>query len=433
MIRQFVDGKVKRTGQSITMSPAALLSAKIKARALLDDDSRNWITNKPTRQFVKTREGKDSTYSKRLRVCKNLLLLSYVVGDFESSLVFDRMIAPYNAPPPSPDLIMTYLDYKICTTDTPLMYQDKPVLIPGTDLPMMCSATWHCPTNVEDVSSCLKELTILHDSCSGPYHTQTACTDCMNAPKQGAIWGSCEAHANNPVLCDVRRGDVLTYSPLVARLSFWKSKMLKQHVRKGNCQLEPREVRILRTHLVGTRKRYDFQFYVMILTGIRLFLRADEVLKLTVDKFCETMSIVEPTKVLQLCCWIKGKSDDIAVLLKIFEDVNDPPLDLILHLMVYVKCFGIKADGYLFPWYNPAGEEVEYPYSSFHGKFSLVCRNVLKFPPEIQVGTHTMRKSAYLFASWGLLGYCGRINDKGKAFGGVLGSSIMIFFTILCY
>jgi hypothetical protein len=46
----------------------------------------------------------------------------------------------------------------------------------------------------------------------------------------------------------------------------------------------------------------------------------------------------------------KGKTDDIAVLLKIFEDVNDPPLDLILHLMVYVKCFYIKEDGFLFPW-----------------------------------------------------------------------------------
>jgi hypothetical protein len=92
MIRQFVDGKVKYTGQSITMSPTALLSAKTKARALLNDESCNWITNKPTRQFMKTREGKDYMYSKHLRVCKNLLLLSYMVGDFESSLVFDRMI-----------------------------------------------------------------------------------------------------------------------------------------------------------------------------------------------------------------------------------------------------------------------------------------------------------------------------------------------------
>jgi hypothetical protein len=170
MIRQFVDGKAKYTGQSITMSSAALLSAKTKARALLDEKSCNWITNKPTHQFVKTREEKYSMYSKRLRVCKNLLLLSYVVGDFESSLVFVRMIAPYNAPPPNPDLIMTYLDYKICTTDTPPTYQEF-VLIPGTDLPMMCSATWHCPTNVKDVSSCLKELTLLHDSCGGLYHT----------------------------------------------------------------------------------------------------------------------------------------------------------------------------------------------------------------------------------------------------------------------
>jgi hypothetical protein len=168
-----------------------------------------------------------------------LLLFSYVVGDFESSLVFDRMIAPFNTPPPNPDLIMTYLDFKICTTDTPLMYHDKPVLIPGTDLP----------------------YPILHNSCGRPYRTQMACSDCINAGKQGAIWGSCEAHTNNPVLCDVHRGDVLTYYPLVVRMIFWKAKVLRQHVRKkGNCQLEPREVRILRTHLVGTRIPFDFQF-----------------------------------------------------------------------------------------------------------------------------------------------------------------------------
>jgi hypothetical protein len=78
----------------------------------------------------------------------------------------------------------------------------------------------------------------------------------------------------------------------------------------------------------------------------------------------------------------------------------DPTFDGVREVFFY-----IKEDGFLFPWYNSAGEEVQYSYSLFHGKFSAVCRNVLKCPPEIQVGTHTMRKSAYLFASWGLLGY----------------------------
>jgi hypothetical protein len=126
----------------------------------------------------------------------------------------------------------------------------------------------------------------------------------VGAGKVGHVWGSCAArHTNNPVLCDVRRGDAMMHSPLVScLLTFWKSKMLKKHIRKADCQLEPREVRILHVHLIGTRIPADFQFYTMSLTGIRLFPQINKVLTLTVETFCESMFIVEPTKVCQLCC-----------------------------------------------------------------------------------------------------------------------------------
>ena len=131
-------------------------------------------------------------------------------------------------------------------------------------------------------------------------------------------------------------------------------------MRKGNAALCPSEVRKLRRVLVGSGNQDHFKLYTMILLGIKLFLRSDELLCLTVEQFCTKMAQVDPEGVRSLAAWIQGKSDNAPILLNIYSDPADYEFDLVHHLLVYIKTFNIQ-NGLLFP--NSSGGEI--PYETF--------------------------------------------------------------------
>ena len=407
--------------RKLKIPPQYVAECQEKVRAILNDPSRKFLDGENNREILQKKEGVKGTngkYQKYMRLNRDLLNFAYLVQDFESCLVLDRTIAPANPPPPNPDLILAYLNFKICTEDTPLSFSGNPVKRPFSDDIVKCTATWKCPSMVESVTGFLNELHRLHDNLKGPYRVIKPCDECvaLNVPRNdnSSMWASCRLHANAPRLVEVRKGSIMEHSPVIMRLAYWRKQMNNLHTRKGNCQLTPHEVRLLRMHLLGTGRQEDFQFYIMILVGIKLFKRVDEVLSLSVDKFCKEHSIVTPSGVLQLACWVKGKCDARAILLKIFDDKEDPEFDLILHLLAYVKVFNIQGQSaVLFPDCSKE-DGSRWTYSKFYKKFSKVVREVLRKPDTCQVGTHVLRKTAYLFASWGLLGYCSGKGSSGK-------------------
>jgi hypothetical protein len=63
----------------------------------------------------------------------------------------------------------------------------------------------------------------------------------------------------------------------------WKARKKETHVRKGSIQLLPGKVRQLRSFSIGAGDLESLQTYVLLLIGIKLFLRAEEVLTITLD------------------------------------------------------------------------------------------------------------------------------------------------------
>jgi hypothetical protein len=120
---------------------------------------------------------------------------------------------------------------------------------------------------------------------------------------------------------------------------------------------------------------------------------------------------------------IKGKGGNISWL-SMFVDDEFPQLCPIRALLLYISLSGIKK-GYIFPKFLPGygtnvatnaesstdstGEEDEstlhYPYSAFISKMKCLLTVIIgreKCPTDI-FGTHILRKTAYLFAIFGML------------------------------
>lgn len=152
-----------------------------------------------------------------------------------------------------------------------------------------------------------------------------------------------------------------------------------------------------------------------------MFLRADEALNVKKNDFLPKMFIVDPVGgVKALHLYIKGKKDDVRKLFAIFEDLDDHELDLVLHMLVYTQTCNISTqddDSPLFPDFSsdPTGKTA-WTYNKYYKKLDSLLRSVLVCPENFQCGTHTLRKTAYLFAVYGCLGHYFSVLDKGSEF-----------------
>ncbi len=81
------------------------------------------------------------------------------------------------------------------------------------------------------------------------------------------------------------------------------------YIPKGQSPLSPYEVLDLASALLNSNDLSKFQFYVMTLIGIKLFLRSDELLSLRIESFNKSLSLVSLNQdVLSLALTVQGKA-----------------------------------------------------------------------------------------------------------------------------
>jgi hypothetical protein len=156
-------------------------------------------------------------------------------------------------------------------------------------------------------------MMLLHDSYDHTGSYLPVCNDCVlkheqykNSPLYvDGFHGSCTLHSGRSQI--IPRGNPMCSREVISHLQQVR-KAMSSWVVKGNVQLLPGEVRHLRSYLVGSGSLANFQVYVMILLGIKLFLRADELIKLKVDDFLKDFQIITDGKLIKaLPLKIKGE------------------------------------------------------------------------------------------------------------------------------
>ncbi|KAJ3267890.1 hypothetical protein HDV01_003801, partial [Terramyces sp. JEL0728] len=285
-----------------------------------------------------------------------------------------------------------------------------------------CTGKWKDPKNTMQFSSALSSLhNAWPDHIGGSY--QDSCLNCVVADK------ACKLHERmlgRALL--LRRGDPTLSQPF-KDINKQSKKEGSGYLAHGDDALTVFELLVLRQNLMSSNKMEDFQLWVLVLVSIRLFLRSEEAtgeekrvvngiekvvpVGLTMDSFVPSLCIIRDGILESLAVMVQGKTDKHPVTLQLWRDKLNPELCPIVNLQLYSYLIGIKGillclmlGGHLFPTL----QEIESKPSdgiyrsclsgqSYRDKFQDKC-NIL-FKRKGKWGTHTCRKTAYLFAVWG--------------------------------
>jgi hypothetical protein len=137
---------------------------------------------------------------------------------------------------------------------------------------------------------------------------------------------------------------------------------------------------------------------------------------------------VKETHIECVTVMIQGKTDTRPVRLQLFSDQEYPEFCPVRHMLVYVAWSGIKT-GYLFPsrrvtdlgqttavGHNKADQSQHWQYSDWLAELRVKFVTVLKRQiGKGSLGTHTLRKTGYLFAVWGVLRNLGVMSHERVA------------------
>jgi integrase len=336
-----------------------------------------------------------------------------------------------NPLPMKPSTIAEYFQYCCEPAGTQLLEYGNDICSKEDDnkVPIYCTGRWRAPGNLAKCKTAIETIHEKYDLLDGRY--KDACKRCIaiNMDKTHNFTG-CRDHTNGALLRP--KGNAMKSPIATEAYDCYFQKLSSEWEVTGNVQLLPDEIRKLQQHLCSDNDIRNLQVYTMTLISIKCFLRADEVISIKLDHFDKDFCMVNNGyRVESLCLKVRGKSERERnpVYLLLYRDDEFPEMCPVRHLLVYMAFMG-HSSGYLFPnkketemlrrlqtssngntWKSSDRQAyTHWSYSSWLNKLrTLVTENLGHKPmPNTtgncsKVGTHTLRKTAYLFACWGSL------------------------------
>jgi hypothetical protein len=357
-----------------------------------------------------------TTINKYYKLLHQLARFSLLVHCDQTSLLLFRHLCPNMPGPVVVSTLCAFMSYKICEPGTVVKHHltGQPVLS-HRGHQIVANGGWNEGSNMEALQTALNRLHNLYPDLLGshiPYKTH--CADCAT------LFSVNDDTASPPQPCRrcfavhgitsqvLSRGNVTNDGGYKKHLVIM-TKLTKAHLSEGCIQLLPRDVRSFRSHLLHERSGdhghslRNLQVYSMILVGINLFLRSDELLKLEFSDFVPALTSFNELgkKINYLVFKVKGKSDVHVHHMKLWSNKTHPELCPVTHLLLYIAMAG-RTDGLVFPALFDRNAIFE--YSKFLKIIKHLCVNVGGYRDEPRIfGTHTLRKTAYLFATYGTL------------------------------
>jgi hypothetical protein len=272
-----------------------------------------------------------------------------------------------------------------------------------------CEGAWNCGTNIDKFRASIIALYSLYPDLRGAYVPE--CKECVEMStfnRTEATYMPCPYHTTGARVRTL--GNSYENADVEKHGKAMKVR-LSDYVTRGNIQLMPSEVRRLRTILLSENSLRGLQFWVMIILGIKMYLRVGELILLKVEDFEKDLMMLSSDRcyVAVLAVKVLGKGETVPDWLSIFSDDDFPELCPVTVLLLYISLSGIKS-GYIFPAHIPNADSpvectVHYPYNLFLKKMKHLVSDQLgrELGPTDIFGTHLLRKTGYLFAIFGIL------------------------------
>ena len=331
---------------------------------------------------------------------KNVEKFCWLIGDYESSIILN-LRRPDFSPSMSVETIVLYLRYKF--------HRETYVLkdLSGNNVKdvdgnvIMCTGTWNDPGNAEHFRAAINALHEARGVENRGLYLEV-CKACQALSESNRHKG-CKNHSGQSQFN--RKGNPTT-DPSFKNALMQVKKDGESYKIHGCDQLMPGEVRQLGNYLRSTNSLKDLQTLVVILLSIKTFLRADDLEIKVEDIETDTLCMVNETGLHNLCFTVLGKSDKELIYLSLWKDDDCPDFCALRALLVYVFLTGIK-EGPLFVTEvelkaMPANgvTTTQISYGSIMTRLEFLFKAILKNTDK-NLGSHTLRKTAYLFANFG--------------------------------
>ena len=364
---------------------------------------------------------------------------AWLVGDARSAVICCDAVRPAKAMPADPETLSLFMQYKVNEPNEPVLFSDGQNVSwkrgSNSGKTVLGVAHWSHPVNLRKFRVAVKMVHRLFNNCRNEY--QGSCEDCIAASEQNADGSVNKIDFASPNLsCQYRacircgiprilpRGDPTTSNVFESCFNSQEKHCENEHVIKGCLALSVKQTRTIRTHLLsdGINKLRNLQLWTLLLVGIRCFLRCDEVASIDISDFALRAIALnkEKRRVEHLALWVRGKSDKEYVLLSLWRGDENPEFCPVRAVLIYLAAANLSG-GCLFPRYDDLEEHhvaenpkaISFKKHVTYGYFRLELKKVIDtcfggdkhaFPVhECKVGTHTMRKTAYLFAVFSVL------------------------------
>ena len=367
---------------------------------------------------------KKSTLSDCLLCIRQIGEFAARLGDCRTAATCDRDKCPSNPHPADPKTLVLFFEWKSGAMSTPLVDLNGNPVKDLNQRTISCAGDCHTPQCLNKCDGAIKTLHDAHENCRGACHQP--CKDCLRANAMSTVQpagiqlscASCTAHANQPKIALF--GDPCLSDACKKHCDEIRKFLQSTHKVRGNSQLSPSMLRALHAKLAAGGDIHEFQMWVMIVVGVCLVLRADELLKLKIEDFDMEHNIVHPNSVRNVAVHVQGKCDPCPQLLSLWKNDEFPEFCPIRALFSCLKVTKIRS-GFVFPnrkflvalVMNTAksrGEDAErHKHSSWLTKLKRILTKA--FPnmcgpsarKQSAVGTHALRKTGCSVAVWGVL------------------------------
>lgn len=373
---------------------------------------------------------------------------SWLVGDVRSACIACDEVRPQKAMPADPATMCAFIQYKVNDADDAVLLPNgQPIFYKNGEnkgQKVVGVSEWSHPISLRKFRVAMRMCHRPYDNCRNEY--QNSCDDCVRVSEYepDGTRRPIDFTTFDPtrtyracIRCGVPRilpqGDPTTSNEFQSTFNSRETHCENEHVIKGCLALSVKQVRTMRTFFLtdGADKFRNLQLWTIMLIAIRCFLRCDEVANIHLSDFATRAFAVnkEHKRVEHLAVWIRGKGDKSYSLLSLWRDDETPEFCPIRALLIYLAAANLN-DGYLFPNYSDLEKHhldaaaapvsfrrpVSYNYIRKELKKAIAAcfsGDPHAFPEnECKVGTHTMRKTAYLFAVFAVLS---KYDTQGRA------------------
>jgi hypothetical protein len=232
---------------------------------------------------------RNSSIKRYETVWRQLLDFTILIGDHDSGIILFRPECPADPPPVSLKTARLFLRMQ-CQKAELLMHHDTTrgvMCTNGRYLP--CLYNWKGFSSVKIFAAALSKLHNHYETTSGVYSEK--CDDCFKlGPERAMAGGACLTHAGQSHYSS--RGNTAHALQFKTDVTHYENYSATHYDARCTFAFLPGELRDIFTKLTSTNDLFDLMVWTIIIVGVKLMLRVEEVLELSYDQFVESFSVV---------------------------------------------------------------------------------------------------------------------------------------------